>query len=142
MKHILPNKITIEPEDAYMAVLRFLDKYNEILKSDELRSLVGEMIQVHIAQSTYRLWLEIFIGVIITEETFKSTLPEKVTVRPKDVYGAIITFLKEYNDNLQSAELNDAAAGMIPIDQSNRIYVLWLETFKEILIEYGVLEKE
>lgn len=73
MKPILPDKITIGPEDVYIAVLRFLDKYNESLQSDELRSLVGEMIQVHIAQSTYRLWLETFREVLIESGALKET---------------------------------------------------------------------
>ena len=36
---MLPNRITIEPVDAYIATLLFLDKYNENFQSDELGSV-------------------------------------------------------------------------------------------------------
>jgi hypothetical protein len=146
VKPILPDIITIEPEDAYIAVLNFLDTYNEELQSDELRSLVGEMIQVGIAQSTYRLWLETFREVLMKSGTLKEAsdqktiLPDIITLHPVDAYKAIILFLERYNENLQADELKDLVNKLTLVDTNQSTYQLWLKTFKNALIQSHALE--
>jgi hypothetical protein len=73
MRSILPNKITIEPEDPYIALLSFLETYNRDLQSEDINNLISEMVQVNLAQKTYRLWLETFKEVLIESGALKET---------------------------------------------------------------------
>lgn len=141
MRPIFSDKITIEPEDAYIAVLRFLDTYNEELQSDELMSLIGEMIQVGIAQSTYRLWLKTFRDVLIESGDLKEAndaktiLPDTITTRSIDIYRTLIGFLEKYNEDLQSDDLKYLIGKLTLIDGPQNAYKLWLEALKAVILE-------
>ena len=112
-----------------------------------LRSLVGEMIQVHIAQSTYRLWLETFREVLVESgalkemDEIKTILPDEINIEPVDPYRAIIRFLDKYNENLQADELKSLVSNLTLVDITQSTYRLWLKTFREVLIESNTLEE-
>lgn len=73
MARILPEFIRIEPCRTYVALMRFLEEYNKNLQNEEINGLISEIQQPHLAQKTYKLWLETLREVLIEAGELKKT---------------------------------------------------------------------
>lgn len=123
--------ISVEPCDMYVAIISFLEKYNEDMRSEDIICLKSEMGQPHLAQRTYYLWLVSFKKVLLTfrlldkeSDLSKNILPEFVKTNADYMYQAIVEFLENYNENLQS---NDIQSLIIKMKQPTLFSSLWQE---------------
>lgn len=65
MNRTLKDLITIESCDLYIAMIYFLEKYNEDLQSQDIKDLLGELEQFHIAQWAFKEWQNILKATLI-----------------------------------------------------------------------------
>ena len=68
-------------------------------------------------------------------------LPEFITIEPVDVHLAIIRFLEKYNSDLQSPDINGLLGDLTQFHIAQGVHRMWLETFREVLIESGALKE-
>jgi len=151
MISISHDKITIDSIDAYVAVYKFLEKYNENIESPDLCGLMGDLTQVHLAQSVFRMWLETLREVLVetgslealqkTADDSLQIVPNKITIKVDEIYGALMIFLRKYNENLQSKDINRVINEIAQGRNSLRAYNMWTYSFKEALVEADLFKE-
>ncbi len=137
--------------DAYIAAHKFLEKYNENIESPDMRGLMGDLTQVHLAQRVFRMWLETLREVLVetgsleaVEKTADDSLqiiPNKITIKVDDIYRALLIFLRKYNENLQSQDINRVIGEIAQGRNSLRTYNMWIYSFKEALVEADLFKE-
>jgi hypothetical protein len=138
----------MESVDAYFMVLKFMDKYNEDMHSPDLSGLLGDFTQIHLAQAVFRLWLETLRDKLIeigTLEKMEKTVddelqivPNTISIRAGDLYKALQAFLKKYNENLQSEDINTLIGEISQFQNAQRTYGIWIYSCKEALVEAAI----
>lgn len=112
VENLILKPILIEPCDMYIALMFFLENYNQSAESIDIKCLKSEIGQPHLAQGTYRLWLTTLrdvllnFGLLEKNRNFNNRiLPEYINIDSYKGYQAVMRFLENYNENLQSEDL-------------------------------------